>query len=60
MVDLKSRSRSLAVGTFLFASTVLAHGHDMDKIEEGQAMSAEPLVCRIAGIVGDDYQVADR
>ena len=45
MEILRSRvAPTLAVGLFFFAPAVEAHGHSMDKIEEGQYMSVEPIV----------------
>jgi len=35
------------VGLLLFAGGAAGHGHDMDKIEEGQYISADPIVRRL-------------
>jgi hypothetical protein len=37
---------TLAIVVSCFAVRTTAHEHHMDKIEEGQAVSADPIVCR--------------
>jgi len=47
MVDFRvssSVTQCLAIGLVIAARKVSAHGHNMEKIQEGEHMSAEPIV----------------
>jgi len=44
---MEMRTRALAAAALLLSTAVTAHEHHNDKIEEGHAISADPIVCNI-------------
>lgn len=50
-LDMEMRITALAAAALLLSTAVTAHEHHNDKIEEGHAISADPIVCndRVGG-----------